>query len=192
MRIIAGTKSGMKLFEPAGLVSRPILDRVKGSLFSILFSRGVLQGAVVADLFAGVGSLGLEALSRGASFVRFVESDKAVSAVLARNIAKAGFAGQSTVARANAFSAYTLEEPGRPRYDLVFVDPPYAATADVGEASALAGLMTGLADRVASHALVVVRTERRVRLLDRYGCLSVQDRREYGKMALTFLERKDA
>lgn len=192
MRIIAGTKRGMKLFEPAGLVSRPILDRVKGSLFSILFSRGVLQGAVVADLFAGVGSLGLEALSRGATFVRFVELDGAVSAVLQRNIEKAGFAQQCRVTRSDAFSAGLLADPGRPRYDLVFVDPPYAATADVGEASPLAGLMKGLTDPVAPHALIVVRTERKIGLLDRYGCLSVTDRREYGKMALTFLERKEA
>jgi len=189
MRIIAGTKRGMRLFEPAGLVSRPILDRVKESLFSILFSRGLPQGAVVADLFAGVGSLGLEALSRGAAFVRFVELDGEVSAVLQRNIEKAGFAAQSRVTRANAFTVGMLAEPGRPKYDLVFVDPPYAATADVGEASPLAGLMQGLADQVTAHALVVVRAERKVTLADRYGSFSATDRREYGKTALTFLER---
>ena len=191
MRIIAGTKKGMRLYEPEGLVSRPILDRVKESLFNILFSRGLPKGAMVADLFAGVGSLGLEALSRGAAFVSFVELDSGVSAVLQRNIEKTGFTGQSRVVRTNAFMVRMLAEPGRPRTNLVFIDPPYAATADVGEASPLAGLMQGLADQVTADVLIVVRTERKTTLQDRYGGFSVTDRREYGKMALTFLEKKD-
>jgi 16S rRNA (guanine966-N2)-methyltransferase len=191
MRIIAGTKKGMRLFEPEGLISRPILDRVKESLFNILFSRGLPEGAMVVDLFSGVGSLGLEALSRGAAFVSFVELDSGVSAVLQSNIEKTGFTGQSRVVRTNAFMVRMLAEPGRPRYNLVFIDPPYAATADVGEASPLAGLMQILADQVAADVLVVVRTERRVALQDRYGCFSVTDRREYGKMALTFLEKSE-
>jgi len=190
MRIIAGAKRGMRLFEPEGLVSRPILDRVKESLFNILFSRGLPEGAVVADLFAGVGSLGLEALSRGAAFVSFVELDGGVAATLQRNIEKSGFAGQSRLVRANAFAVGAVAEPGRARYNLVFVDPPYAATGEVGEASSLAGLMRVLSDQVTSDALIVVRTERKTTLLDRYGSLSTIDRREYGKMALTFLGKK--
>jgi len=181
----------MKLLEPEGLVSRPILDRVKESLFNILFSRGLPQGAMVADLFAGVGSLGLEALSRGAAFVSFVEMDSGIAAILQRNIEKTGFAVNSKVIRANVFTVGAIVEPGRPRYNLVFVDPPYAATKDVNEASPLAGLMRKLADQVTTDVLVVVRTERKTELLDRYGSLSVIDRRQYGKMALTFLGTKD-
>jgi 16S rRNA (guanine(966)-N(2))-methyltransferase RsmD len=191
MRIISGTKKGMRLFEPEGLVSRPILDRVKESLFNILFSRGLPEGAMVADLFSGVGSLGLEALSRGAAFVSFVELHSGVSTVLQHNIEKTGFVGQSRVIRTNAFTIRMLAEPGRPKYNLVFIDPPYASTADVGEASPLASLMQILADQVTANVLIVVRTERKTALLDRYGCFSVTDRREYGKMALTFLEKKD-
>jgi 16S rRNA (guanine(966)-N(2))-methyltransferase RsmD len=192
MRIIAGTKRGMRLFEPEGLVSRPILDRVKESLFNILFSRGLPEGAMVADLFAGVGSLGLEALSRGAAFVSFVELDGGVAATLQRNIDKIGFVGQSRVVRANAFVVGAVAEPGRARYNLVFVDPPYATTGEVGEASSLAGLMRVLSEQVTSDALIVVRTERKTTLLDRYGSFSAIDRREYGKMALTFLGKKTA
>jgi 16S rRNA (guanine966-N2)-methyltransferase len=190
MRIIAGAKKGMRLYEPEGLVSRPILDRVKESLFNILFSRGLPEGAVVADLFAGVGSLGLEALSRGAASVTFAEMDGGVLAILNRNIDKAGFADRSRVVRASAFGSGALAQPGGSKYNLVFVDPPYAATQDVGEASSLAGLLRLLAGQVTDDVLVVVRTERKTVLLERYGSLAVTDRREYGKMALTFLEKK--
>ncbi|MHC5116371.1 MAG: RsmD family RNA methyltransferase [Planctomycetota bacterium] len=68
MRIIAGTKKGMKLLPPKGNDTRPITDRVKESLFSILYTKGMLEDMVVADLFCGTGSMGLEALSRGAKF----------------------------------------------------------------------------------------------------------------------------
>ena len=103
MRIIAGSKRGMKLLSPKTTVSRPITDRVKESLFSILFKYDLPNGKFVADLFCGVGSLGLEALSRGAEFVTFVEKDMKIVATLNRNIEKAGFVKESKVVRANAF-----------------------------------------------------------------------------------------
>ena len=78
MRIIAGTKRGMKLLSPETRVSRPITDRVKESLFSVLYKYDLPEGKRVADLFSGVGSLGLEALSRAAAFVTFVERDAEV------------------------------------------------------------------------------------------------------------------
>ena len=86
MRIIAGSKKGMALFSPGGQISRPIIDRVKESLFDVLYNYGFPEGRVVADLFSGVGSLGLESLSRGAKFVTFVENDPKVVSVLNRNI----------------------------------------------------------------------------------------------------------
>jgi 16S rRNA (guanine966-N2)-methyltransferase len=189
MRIIAGSKKGMRLHEPEGLVSRPILDRVKESLFNILYSRGLPEGAVVADLFSGVGSLGLEALSRGAASATFAEMDSGIVAILQQNIEKAGFTAQARVVRASAFGAGALAPAGGPKYNLVFVDPPYAATQDVGEASSLAGLLRLLSGQTSEDVLVVVRTERKITLLDSYTGFSVTDRREYGKMALTFLQR---
>jgi 16S rRNA (guanine966-N2)-methyltransferase len=110
MRIIAGAKRGMKLLSPPRFClrqktrgSRPITDRVKESLFSVLYKYDLPGGKMVADLFCGVGSLGLEALSRGAEFVTFVEKDPKVIATLRKNIEKAGFAGESKVIRADAF-----------------------------------------------------------------------------------------
>jgi 16S rRNA (guanine(966)-N(2))-methyltransferase RsmD len=197
MRIIAGTKRGMKLFSPRGLDSRPITDRVKESLFNILFKYSLPEGAVTVDLFCGVGSLGLEALSRGAEFVTFVEQNPKIIATLERNIEKAGFVKESRVIRADVFKAGApigkkfefrnskFEISG---YDLVFVDPPYADTSDVGVGSPLSGLLDLLQEQVAHNGLVMVRTAHRTTLSERYGRLQVIERRQWGTMAVTILK----
>ena len=91
------------MFSPKTMASRPITDRVKESLFNVLYNYGLPEGKIVADLFCGVGSLGLEALSRGAEFVTFVEKDPKIIATLKKNIEKAGFVRESKVIRADAF-----------------------------------------------------------------------------------------
>ena len=98
----------------------------------ILQNYDLLAGARVADLFCGVGSLGLEAISRGAASVTFVEKNSEIAEVLEKNIAKAGFGERSRVVRASAFRVGAPLGPGGERYDLVFVDPPYAVTQEVG------------------------------------------------------------
>jgi 16S rRNA (guanine966-N2)-methyltransferase len=190
MRIIAGTKRGMKLLSPESNVTRPITDRVKESLFNVLQNYDLLAGARVADLFCGVGSLGLEALSRGAVFVTFVEKDAGVLAVLEKNIAKAGFGTQSRVVCASAFRLGAPVGPGEPRYGLVFVDPPYATTEDVGVHSSLAELFQVLQGQVGARGVVVVRTHRRVAVLEDYGPFHAVDRRQWGTMSIVLLQAK--
>jgi len=187
MRIIAGTKRGMKLFSPKTNETRPITDRVKQSLFDVLANYDLLSGARVADLFSGVGSLGLEALSRGAVFVTFVEKNGEVIEVLEKNIAKAGFGERSRVVHAGAFRVGAPVGAGE-RYDLVFVDPPYASTQEVGSGSSLADLLDVLRDQVVPRGIVVVRTQRRVTLLEDYGPFHVVDRRQWGTMAVVLLQ----
>ncbi len=189
MRIIAGSKRGMKLLSPKTQVSRPITDRVKESLFSVLYKYDLPSGAVVADLFCGVGSLGLEALSRGAGFVTFVEQDPEIISVLKKNIEKADFVKESKVIRTNAFKIGVSLNPDRQKYDLVFVDPPYAATMDVQDGSALSGLLDLLGAQVAGDGIVIVRTTQKVSLLDRYGQFRVVERRRWGTMAVTILQK---
>jgi 16S rRNA (guanine966-N2)-methyltransferase len=189
MRIIAGTKRGMKLFSPETKETRPITDRVKQSLFDVLTNYDLLSGARVADLFCGVGSLGLEALSRGAAFVTFVEKNGEVIEVLEKNIAKAGFGERSRVVQASAFRVGAPVGAGE-RCDLVFVDPPYAATQDVGVGSSLADLLGILCDQVAPGGIVVVRTHRSVALLEDYGPFHVVDRRQWGTMAVVLLQAR--
>lgn len=188
MRIIAGTKRGMKLLGPKTRVSRPITDRVKQSLFDVLENYNLLAGARVADLFCGVGSLGLEALSRGAAFVTFVEKNAEVLEVLEGNISKADFSRQSRVVRASAFRVGAPVGPAGERYDLVFVDPPYASTWEVGEGSSLADLLTILEKQVVPGGIVVVRTHRDVTVLDEYRAFRAVDRRQWGTMAVVLLQ----
>ena len=187
MRIIAGVKRGMKLLSPKTQVSRPITDRVKESLFSVLYKYDLPGGKRIADLFSGVGSLGLEALSRGAKSVTFVDQDQKIIAILKKNIEKSGFVNESKVIRADAFSVGApVNEQG---YDLVFVDPPYARTSDAGSGTPLSRLMDVLQQQVAPDGIVVVRANERTDLLDRYNEFHIIDRRKWGTMAVTILQK---
>jgi 16S rRNA (guanine966-N2)-methyltransferase len=189
MRIIAGTKKGMNLLSPMTQISRPITDRVKESLFSVLYKYDLPEGARVADLFCGVGSLGLEALSRGAEFVTFVEKDQKVFAILNKNIEKAGFVEESAVLRTNAFKTGAPVGEGGEKHDIVFVDPPYAAARNVNVDSPLAGLLELLGEQVADDGIAVVRTSRDISLLEQYGRFQIAERREWGTMAITILKK---
>jgi 16S rRNA (guanine966-N2)-methyltransferase len=197
MRVIAGAKRGMKLLSPEGMVSRPITDRVKESLFSVLYKYDLLAEKTVADLFCGVGSLGIESLSRGARFATFIEKDPKIITVLKRNIEKAGFVKESLVLKADAFKIgapvnfirRSPGEGGEQKHDLIFVDPPYLATEDVGGSSRLDGLLNLLGEQSAADGTVVVRTNRRTELLPQYGRFKVIERRQWGTMAVTILQK---
>ena len=122
MRIIAGQWRGRPIEAPPGLAARPTADRVRETLFSMLVSRlGSFEGLRVADLFAGSGALGLEALSRGAASATFVDSDAQAVAAIRRNAEKLG-AGERVRVIAGSALALPRSEP----FDLIFADPPYA------------------------------------------------------------------
>ena len=124
MRIIAGAWRGRPLDAPRGQATRPTSDRAREGLFSMLQSRlGSFEGLKVADLFAGTGALGLEALSRGAGHCTFVEKDRHALDILRRNIDRLG-AGDRTDVRAQAVEHAAA--PAAP-FDLIFMDPPYGA-----------------------------------------------------------------
>lgn len=188
MRIIAGSKRGMRLFSPKTQDSRPITDRVKQSLFDVLCNYGLPEGQRVTDLFCGVGSLGLEALSRGAEFVTFVEKNPKIIAILNKNIDKTSFVKQSKVIRGDAFKLGAPADADDQGCSLVFVDPPYAFTQDVQAGSPLSRLIDVLQEQVTLDAIIVVRTNRRTFLLERYGAFQLLERREWGTMAVTLLQ----
>jgi len=177
------------LLSPATQGSSPITDRVKESLFSVLCGYDLQAEAIVADLFCGVGSLGLESLSRGARFVTFVEKDSKIIATLNANIEKAGFVQNSKVIRADAFRIAPAVGTGEEDYDLVFVDPPYAASGNVRADSPLSCLLGLWVDQVAANGIVIVRTSKDVTLLDQYGQFQMEERREWGTMAVTILAK---
>ncbi len=121
MRIIAGRWRGRPLIAPQGQDTRPTADRVREALFSMLASRlGSFEGLQVADLFAGSGALGLEALSRGAAHCVFVENDRRAADSIRANIAALGASGE-ILARSAEHAA--LPAPA----DLAFLDPPYGS-----------------------------------------------------------------
>jgi 16S rRNA (guanine966-N2)-methyltransferase len=142
MRIIAGEWRGRRLIAPPGLATRPTADRVRETLFSMLASRlGTFEGLRVADLFAGSGALGFEALSRGAASAIFVDSDPAALAAIRANAEKLRASERVAILGGSAL-ALPQAEPS----DLVFVDPPYAAgsgTAAVQAVTAAGWLSAG-------------------------------------------------
>ena len=138
MRIIAGAWRGRAIEAPAGTGTRPTSDRAREGLFSMLTSRlGTFEDLKVADLFAGTGSYGLEALSRGAAGCTFVENDRNAIDALRRNVAKLDAGDRADVRAQDA-----TRIAGGP-FDLVFLDPPYGS--GLGE--------TAIAQLVASKAL---------------------------------------
>ncbi|HWI43810.1 MAG TPA: 16S rRNA (guanine(966)-N(2))-methyltransferase RsmD [Nocardioides sp.] len=150
-RIIAGRAGGRRLQTPKGAATRPTSDRVREALFSAIESwSGSLHGLRLLDLYAGSGAIGLEAWSRGAEAVTFVESDKRTAELVRANAREVGCDVAEVQARA---VSSTLAEPPRAPYDLVFSDPPYPLPDD-GVAADLAALVAH--GWLAEDALVVV------------------------------------
>jgi 16S rRNA (guanine(966)-N(2))-methyltransferase RsmD len=123
MRIISGTSKGRKLATPKNPSLRPTSDRVKESIFNIL--RGQIEGGMVLDLFAGTGNLGIEALSRGAKKVIFVEKGRHALRLIQKNLAQFGLEERSEVLPIDANRAIGILKQRGKTFDLIFMDPPY-------------------------------------------------------------------
>lgn len=123
MRVIAGRFGGLRLRSPKGVEVRPSSGRLREALFSILDPR--LRGASFLDLFAGIGSAGIEALSRGASRIVFVEKDARTARALAENLAACGAGAECRILRRDAFAALRELDRSGERFSIVFADPPY-------------------------------------------------------------------
>lgn len=121
IRVVSGEFGGRKLVVPDGLATRPTTDKVRQAVFNSLDSAGLVDGAAVADLYAGSGALGIEALSRGAATCVFVERDRAALLALRANIASLGITDRVTVVTSDV----TAWVPALRGIDLALVDPPY-------------------------------------------------------------------
>ena len=122
MRVISGSARGRKLKSPKSSETRPIMDRVKTALFDILAPE--IIGMRVLDLFAGVGSVGIEALSRGATSATFVERSPEAFRLVRENLALTNLSGQAEVIRGDAFAYLQQAAAAGRRFDLVYVAPP--------------------------------------------------------------------
>jgi 16S rRNA (guanine966-N2)-methyltransferase len=179
MRIIAGQWRGRQLVAPPGDATRPTADRTREALFSMLASRvGSFEGLRVADLFAGTGALGLEALSRGAAHCTFVEQDRAALDALRANVAKLG-----ATADVRAQSVAALGPVAAP-YDLLLFDPPYGS----GGAGALIERLSRLG-WAATGTWASIETARAESVSA--GGWTVEAERIHGKAKLTLLRRDD-
>ncbi len=125
MRVIAGSAKGRRLAAGRGLAVRPTADKVKGALFNILASRFTLESAHLLDLFAGSGALGIEALSRGATAVTFVEQSTTSARVLRDNLQRCGFSERARVLQLSVQRALAQLSRAGTCFDGVFADPPY-------------------------------------------------------------------
>jgi 16S rRNA (guanine966-N2)-methyltransferase len=128
-RIIAGTHGGRRLSAPAGAQTRPTSDRVREAFFSALDTMVDLNGARFADLYAGSGAVGLEALSRGATFALLVESDARAARVIRDNIVMLRAGESARLVTGKVSQVLTAPPEGGP-FDVVFADPPYAVPDD--------------------------------------------------------------
>ena len=156
MRVIAGAAHGRRIAAPRGLATRPATARVRASIFSRLAARFDLTGARVLDLFAGSGSLGLEALSRGAKSAVFVDSARAAAIVIRRNLGAIGFTDRAGVIVLEVQRALERLAAARALFDLVFIDAPYVRDTSAGVIAALVNLQL-----VADCGWVVVRQDSR-------------------------------
>ena len=180
MRIVGGKFRGRKLQPPSSDRIRPTTDRTRESLFNILAHKIEFDGARVIDLFAGTGALGLEAMSRGCSYVLFVEESAEGRGLLRTNIEALGLQGNSRIFKRDATllgEAGTIES-----FDLVFLDPPYGK--GLGE-KAMAALREG---RWLSTGAVVILEERSDALPNSVDGFEEIDRRSFGDTSILFLQ----
>lgn len=179
MRIISGSARGRRLKGPPSHATRPMTDKLKGAVFNSLASLGVEPDSV-ADLFAGTGAIGIEALSRGATQADFVDKGKEPCAVIRDNLNLTGFDRISSV---HQMSVTSFIERGRHSYDLIIMDPPYAdpeiiPTLEKLEASRL----------VQSGTIVLLGHSKRVITPDRCGSLEALRQRCHGDTCFSIYE----
>lgn len=185
MRVISGTVRGRRLHPPRNARIRPTADRVKEAVFNILaVQMGGFDGCRVLDLFAGSGGLGIEALSRGADYAIFMDSDREALSLVDRNLRNTGFTHTARAMGMDALAGLRSLEQREPPFRLVFIDPPYGS---------------GLAEKVLEYlkssllidecSVVVVESSGKDRIPAEYGSLREFDRRVYGDTAVAFFRR---
>ena len=186
MRVIAGRFRSRILTAPPGLSTRPTSDRLRESLFNVLAPR--IEGAAFLDLYAGSGAVGIEAISRGAGRVTFVERDAEAVRILRGNLERLGI-GDGFRINAGSVKVFLQKRPANAgakpaAHEVVFLDPPYEAAE---EYAATLGLLGGTsAGYLASGAVVIAEHRRKQPLEEQYGALRRTRLLEQGDAALSF------
>ena len=185
MRVISGRAAGRRLIGPGRLSLRPTSDRVREGLFSILGESA--QDQAVLDLYAGVGTLGIEALSRGAARAVFVEKDRRAARVLKKNIEKMGFSGQAEVLNETVARALGRLGARGKEFALVLADPPY------GKGEARRGVeLVAASEVLLAGGILVMEHRRKKEIPGEWKDLERVREARYGDTCLTFYHREEA
>jgi len=190
MRIISGKAKGVKLSALSSRQTRPILDRAKESMFSILGN--TILDSVVLDLFAGTGSLGIEALSRGAERCLFVENSTNAIKVIKKNIREANLLKRTVVLKINVFRLLDFIKNKDIKFDLILVAPPYKLLdIDCGDRKRIFSLLEAFVSRqiINEKGIIVLQHHKKQKVIqDCFKQLNVIDERQYSNTQLTFLK----
>jgi 16S rRNA (guanine966-N2)-methyltransferase len=194
MRIISGKAKGVKLSALSSKQTRPILDRAKESMFSILGN--TILDSVVLDLFAGTGSLGIEALSRGAERCLFVENSTNAIKVIKKNIREANLLKRTVVLKINVFRLLDFIKNKDIKFDLILVAPPYKLLdIDCGDRKRIFSLLEAFVSRqiINEKGIIVLQHHKKQKVIqDCFKQLNVIDERQYSNTQLTFLKGNSA
>ena len=182
--LTGGSAKGTKLFSVPGKDVRPATSRMRISLFDIL--RGQIEDSVVVDLFAGTGSLGLEALSRGASFASFFDTDERSISVLRKNLEKLKFADRASLHQRSAFVSQRVLKR---KVDFVFIDPPYPFYREKPEELESLGRAWSEGDLLSPEGTLLVEHPPRVGWGESLPGLQRVDERSYGGTVVSFYQR---
>jgi len=190
MRIISGKAKGVRLSALSSKQTRPILDRAKESMFSILGN--AILDSVVLDLFAGTGSLGIEALSRGAERCLFVENSTNAIKVIKKNIREANLLKRTVVLKINVFRLLDFIKNKDIKFDLILVAPPYKLLdIDCGDRKRIFSLLEAFVSRqiINEKGIIVLQHHKKQKVIqDCFKQLNVIDERQYSNTQLTFLK----
>jgi len=179
MRIVSGKFKRRLMSSPKGNVTRPTTDRVRESLFNLLYSLGGVDDKRILDMFAGTGALGLEALSRGASSVTFVESNPRVLRFARANAENFGIQKQCSFLSVDAIRF--LKRPPRVKYDFIFADPPY-------ELPEMARLPEWAQNHLEEYGIFVLEHDKRIFFDDHPGLLIS---RKYGRTIVSIFGSRE-
>ncbi len=180
MRVIAGKAKGHQIKSPRGTTTRPATDLVRGAIFSIL-ETAAHDWSQVLDLFAGSGALGIEALSRGAGWVDFVEHKPRCCGIIRQNLEKTKLAAQAHIYCCSVSKAFSFLDK---EYGIVLMDPPYSDTA-------IGNVITRLAASrlVGTNTVVVVTHSPHLPLSSAYGLLNLTKERRHGDSCIAVYQR---
>ena len=180
MRVISGKAKSLRLYAPKTSKVRPASDKVKGAIFNIL---GEIEGLKVLDLFAGSGSVGIEALSRGAESAIFVESDRQIAHSIRKNLETCQFDPMGKILKMEVKKALSLLSKKNEKFDLIFVDPPYDRN--------LVNPTLSLLERyllLSEHGVIVIEHSPRETILPK-EMLEIYDQRKYGQTFISFIRK---